>query len=74
MRTQGDAFARFSRLLVAEPAPVVREVLSVLGRKYMVIPGIANRVFVLAQTRLMSRRRTVTSIGRFLERGLDKTS
>jgi hypothetical protein len=39
----------------------------------MVLLGLANRAFVLAQTRLMSRRRTVSSIGRFLERGLDQS-
>ena len=70
MNTQGDAFAKFPRAMVAEPAAVVREVLSVVGRKHMVIPGMVNRAFVLAQTRLMSRRRTVTTIGRFLEKGL----
>jgi uncharacterized protein len=74
MNTQGDAFAKFPRLLVAEPEPVAREVLSAVGRKHMVIPGVVNRAFVLIQTRLLSRRRTVTSIGKFLERGLDKTN
>jgi short-subunit dehydrogenase len=73
MHTQGDAFAKFPRWLVAEPEPVANAVLSVVGRKHMVVPGLANRAFVLAQTRLMSRRRTVSSIGRFLERGLDKS-
>jgi uncharacterized protein len=48
-------------------------VLSKLGRQHMVIPGFANRAFVLAQAGLMSRRRTVTSIGRFLEKGLDES-
>ena len=42
-------------------------------RQHMVLLGLANRAFVLAQTRLMSRRRTVSSIGRFLERGLDQS-
>jgi short-subunit dehydrogenase len=74
MNTQGDAFAKFPRLLVAELEPVAREVLSAVGRKHMVIPGVVNRAFVLVQTRLLSRRRTVTSIGKFLERGLDKTN
>jgi short-subunit dehydrogenase len=72
MNTQGDAFAKFPRAMVAEPERVVGEVLSAVGRKHMVIPGIVNRAFVLAQTRLMSRRRTVVSIGKFLERGLGK--
>jgi hypothetical protein len=48
-------------------------VLSAVGRKHIVLLGLANRAFVLAQTRLMSRRRTVSSIGRFLERGLDQS-
>jgi short-subunit dehydrogenase len=72
MNTQGDAFAKFPRPMVAEPEPVVRQVLSAVGRKHMVIPGIVNRAFLLAQTRLMSRRRTVISIGKFLEKGLEK--
>jgi short-subunit dehydrogenase len=72
MNTQGDAFAKFPRPMVAEPEPVVREVLSAVGRKHMVIPGIVNRAFLLTQTRLMSRRRTVISIGKFLEKGLEK--
>lgn len=72
MNTQGDALARFPRLLVAQPESVAREVLSAIGRKHMVVPGIINRVFLLTQTRLMSRRHTVSSIGRFLEKGLEK--
>jgi hypothetical protein len=73
MNTQGDAFAKFPRLLISEPEPVAREVLSALGRKHMVVPGLVNHAFVLAQTRLLSRRRTVSSIGKFLERGLNKS-
>lgn len=72
MNTQGDAFAKFPRAMVAEPSTVVREVLSSVGRRHMIIPGLVNRAFVLAQTRLMSRRRTVITIGRFLEKGLGK--
>jgi hypothetical protein len=73
MNTQGDALARFPRLLVAQPESVAREVLSAIGRKHMVVPGMVNRLFLLTQTRLMSRRRTVSSIGRFLERGLERS-
>ena len=73
MNTQGDAFAKFPRLMIAEPDAVARKVLSALGRKHMGIPGVVNRAFVLAQTRLLSRRRTVSSIGKFLQKGLDKT-
>jgi short-subunit dehydrogenase len=72
VNTQGDAFAKFPRPMVAEPEPVAREVLSAVGRKHMVIPGIVNRAFLIMQTRLMSRRRTVISIGKFLEKGLEK--
>ncbi|MGA7053201.1 MAG: hypothetical protein WBZ37_18415 [Mycobacterium sp.] len=48
--------------MIAEPAPVVREVLSALGRKPMVIPGFTSRAFLFVQTRLMTRRRTISSI------------
>ena len=63
MNTQGDGFVKFPRLLISEPEPVAREVLSAVGSKHMVVPGLVNRAFVLAQTRLLSRRRTVSSIG-----------
>jgi hypothetical protein len=38
----------------------------------MIIPGLVNRIFTLAQTRLSSRRRTVDTIGRFMAKGLGK--
>ena len=73
MNTQGDALSKYPRWLLAEPASVVREVLSAVGRKHMVMPGVASRVFLLAQTRLKSRRRAVSSIGRLMAAGLGKT-
>jgi hypothetical protein len=73
MNTQGDALAKYPQWMIAEPAPVVREVLSAVGRKPMVVPGFSNRAYLFAQTRLMSRRRTISSIGRFMESGLGKT-
>lgn len=72
MRTQGDALDQYPKWMIAEPAPVVREVLNALGRKHMIIPGLLNRAFTLAQTRLSSRRRTVDTIGRFMAKGLGK--
>ena len=72
MDTQGDALAKYPQWMIAEPAPVVREVLSAVGRKPMVTPGFPSRAFLFAQTRLMSRRRTISSIGRFMESGLGK--
>jgi short-subunit dehydrogenase len=72
MNTQGDALAKYPHWMIAEPAPVVREVLSAVGRKPMVIPGFPSRAFLFAQTRLMSRRRAISSIGRFMESGLGK--
>ena len=60
--------------MIAEPAAVVREVLSAVGRKPMVIPGFPSPAFLFAQTRLMSRRRAIESIGRFMESGLGKTN
>jgi uncharacterized protein len=49
---------------MAETGRVVREVLSAVGRKHMVIPGLPTRAFLFAQTRLMMRRRALLSIGR----------
>jgi short-subunit dehydrogenase len=74
MNTQGDALSKYPRWLMAETAPAVREVLSAVGGKHMVIPGLPTRAFLFAQTRLMTRRRAVLSIGRFISSGLGKTN
>jgi short-subunit dehydrogenase len=74
MNTQGDALAKYPQWMIAEPAPVVREVLSAVGRKPMVIPGFPSRAFLFVQTRLMTRRAAISSIGRFMASGLGKTN
>jgi hypothetical protein len=66
MNTQGDALDRYPRYLTAEPEAVVREVISAVGRKRLIVPGLANRTFLFVQTRMMSRRGTVATIGRFM--------
>jgi short-subunit dehydrogenase len=72
MNTQGEAFSQYPQWLVGDRDNVAPEVLAAIGRKHMIVPGVLNRAFVLAQTRLSSRRRTVSSIGRFMEKGLGK--
>jgi short-subunit dehydrogenase len=73
MNTQGDALSQYPRWMIAETAPVVREVLSAVGRKHMVVPGLPSRAFLFVQTRLMTRRGSLSSIGRFMASGLGKT-
>jgi len=73
MNTQGDLFDRYPQWLISEPHAVVRRVLTAVGRKHMLVPSLPNRLFLLAQTRLMSRRRAVVSIGEFMAKGLGKT-
>lgn len=73
MNTQGDLFDRYPQWLISEPHVVVRRVLTAVGRKHMLVPSLPNRLFLLAQTRLMSRRRAVVSIGEFMAKGLGKT-
>jgi short-subunit dehydrogenase len=72
LNTQGDKLSRYPRWQIAEPGPVAREALSAVGRRHLVMPGVVNRVLLLIQTRLMSRRLAVTSIGRFMAAGLGK--
>jgi short-subunit dehydrogenase len=72
MNTQGNAFSQYPQWLVGDRDNVALEVLAAIGRKHMIVPGVLNRAFVLAQTRLSSRRRTVSSIGRFMEKGLGR--
>ncbi|MDZ7884719.1 MAG: SDR family NAD(P)-dependent oxidoreductase [Mycobacterium sp.] len=73
MNTQGDLFDRYPQWLISEPHAVVRRVLTAVGRRHMLVPSLPNRLFLLAQTRLMSRRRAVMSIGEFMAKGLGKT-
>ncbi|MBZ0289042.1 MAG: SDR family NAD(P)-dependent oxidoreductase, partial [Anaerolineae bacterium] len=73
MNTQGDALSKYPQFMVSETAPVVQEALQNLGRKHMVVPGTINKLFMFMQTRLMSRRRAVNSIGGFMENGLGKS-
>lgn len=72
MNTQGDALAKYPKWQIADPNECATEILSVVGRKHMVTPGRANHLFTLINTRLMSRRRAVETVGKFMERGLGK--
>lgn len=72
MNTQGDTFDSYPQWLISEPRDVVRRVLTAVGRKHLLVPSLPNRLFLLAQTRLMTRRRAVLSIGDFMAKGLGK--
>lgn len=72
MNTQGDALSKYPKWQIAEPDDCAAEILSAIGRKHMVVPGRANHLFTLINTRLMSRRRAVKTVGRFMEKGLGK--
>ncbi|MCF6390881.1 SDR family NAD(P)-dependent oxidoreductase [Mycobacterium sp. MBM] len=73
MNTQGDLFDKYPQWLISEPHAVVRRVFRAVGRRHMLVPSLPNRLFLLAQTRLMSRRRAVVTIGRFQAKGLGKS-
>lgn len=73
MDTQGEVLSRYPQWLVADPNDAAAETLSVIGRKHVLFPGRVNRMFLLVQTRLLSRRAAVTQIGGFMARGLGKT-
>ena len=72
MDTQGDALSKYPKWQIADPNDCAAEILSAIGRKHMVTPGRANQLFTLINTRLMSRRRAVQTVGKFMERGLGK--
>jgi len=73
MNTQGDVLAGYPQWMFAEPDSVVREVLSAVGRKHILVPGVVNRVILFTQIRLMPRRRSVEAMGRFMAAALGKT-
>ena len=60
--------------LIEEPGDVAAKVLPQIGRRHMVVPGRANRFFLWMQTRMSTRRKTVRQIGKFMEKGLKKSS
>ena len=72
MDTQGDGLSKYPKWQIADPNECAAEILSAIGSKHMVIPGRVNRLFTLINTRLMSRRRAVETVGKFMERGLGK--
>ncbi|WP_167107585.1 SDR family oxidoreductase [Mycobacterium sp. DL592] len=72
MNTQGDALSKYPKWQIADRDDCAAEILSAIGRKHMVTPGRANHVFTLINTRLMSRRRAVETVGRFMVKGLGK--
>ncbi|WP_328350205.1 SDR family NAD(P)-dependent oxidoreductase [Mycobacterium sp. NBC_00419] len=72
MNTQGDALAKYPTWQIADRDDCAAEILSAIGRRHMVTPGRANHLFTLINTRLMSRRRAVETVGRFMAKGLGK--
>lgn len=72
MDTQGDALSKYPRWQVADPRDAAAGTLKAIGRKHLVMPGHPNRFVTLLTTRLMTRRRAVMTMGRFMERGLGK--
>ena len=72
MNTQGDALAKYPKWQIADPNECATEILSVVGRKHTGDTGPGNHLFTLINTRLMSRRRAVETVGKFMEQGLGK--
>ena len=71
MRTS-EAISGYPNWLIAEPADVVKEVLPLVGKKHMVIPGRANKLIVWSQTKMQSRRTSIQAMGDFMAKGLGK--
>ncbi len=71
MRTS-EAISGYPAWLIADPADVVKEVLPLVGKKHMVIPGPANKFIVWSQTKMQSRRSSIKAMGDFMAKGLGK--
>jgi hypothetical protein len=72
MDTQGDGLAGYPQWMITPAEPVAVETLASLPRGPLVIPGLVNKLFVAAQTRLLPRRLAVEMAGRFIAAGLGK--
>jgi hypothetical protein len=73
LNTQGDALASYPQWMIMEADPVAVEILASLSEGPVIIPGLVNKAFMFAQTRLLPRRTAVKTVGRFMAAGLGKT-
>lgn len=64
IHASGARIDRVPGMPYMEPGPVVAEALAALGRRPSLVAGRGNRIAAFFMTRLMSRRRAVTLIGR----------
>lgn len=74
MDTQGDALSKYPRWQMADPRDAAAQTLAAIGHKHLVMPGRANRWTTLLNTRVLPRRRAISTMGRFMERGLGKSA
>jgi hypothetical protein len=72
MDTQGDELSKYPRWQMADPNEAAEQTLREIGRRHLVMPGRANRLVTLINTRGLSRRRAVIAMGKFMGRGLGK--
>lgn len=72
MDTQGEALARYPKWQLADPNDAAAQTLRQIGHRHMVIPGRANRLVNVLNTRVLTRRRAIKQMGAFMESGLGK--
>jgi uncharacterized protein len=72
MNTQGGTLSGYPKWQITDRDAVAAEVVQSIGRKHLVAPCWQTRMTVLVMTRLLSRRRAVTSMGNFMASGLGK--
>ena len=72
MNTQGDTLSGIRKWQITDRHDVAAEILQSIGRRHLAAPGWQTRLTILLMTRVLSRRRAVTQMGRFMANGLDK--
>ncbi len=72
MNTHDDILSGYPKWQITDCNDVAAEALKSIGRKHVAAPGWQTRATILFTTRLMSRRRAVTTMGKFMARGLGK--
>ena len=70
MNTQGEALSKYPRWQITDRDDMAAETLQAIGRKHLVAPGWPTRAYVFLTTRVLSRRRAVMQMGRFMASGL----
>ncbi|MCG8410030.1 MAG: SDR family NAD(P)-dependent oxidoreductase [Bacteroidales bacterium] len=72
MDTQGEALSKYPKRMFTKVEDVVTETFRRIGKTPSIVPGKMNKLVMFLQSRLMSRKAAINSMGSFMGKGLGK--